>query len=292
MLDRVRRSAVVVAAGLVPAAVLFGWFYVRNVALYGDIGASDFLLRLFRRRREGGVLEMMTRGEMWGGCTNACCRRARCAAVSPRVDDRHHHLGRRVRRRGGHRAHRRSRRRGPGRVVSRPAVGLCAIAVVVTAVTVAQHVSGGGNAYPRYLFPVLGVLAVAVTIGLDRIVARFLPVVLVGLMGWWAILSIPVDVNPRGAGARDDGGAPVLLQVLPVGGGWRLAAAVTLVVGCAVAATVLVVGVVRPDLGRRAERPAVPTPRKERLLADCEQWTAHNQPKVAGGGGDRRAPNG
>ena len=129
---------------------------------------------------------------------------------------------------------------------------------MVTALTVAQHVSGGGNAYSRYLFPVLGVLAVAVTIGLDRIVARFLPVVLVGLMGWWAILSIPVDVNVTRRRPRDDGGAPVLLQVLPVGGGWRLAAAVTLVVGCAVAATVLVVGVVRPDLGRRTERPPVP----------------------------------
>jgi hypothetical protein len=124
---------------------------------------------------------------------------------------------------------------------------LCALAVAVILLTIGQHVSGGGNPYTRYLFPLLGVLASVVAIGLDRIVARILPAVLVALMAWWAILNIPANVDPtRIRRARDDGAPPAILQVLPVGDGWRLAAAVLVVVGCAVAGTVFVLGVVRP----------------------------------------------
>lgn len=243
---RLGRAAVVGAAGLLPAAVLFGWFYVRNAVLYGDLGASDHLLRLFRRRRRGSVAAMLTRGEMWVGLyqrllSPSTLRRRLppgltvatvvalggfvAAVVTGRTGDRGDD-GR------------------PG-VVSRPAVGLGGAAVAVIALTVVQHYSGGGNAYTRYVFPVLGVLASAVAIGLDRIWARVLPAVAVGLMAWWAIVNIPVAVDPtRVRRPRDDGAAPLILQVLPGSDGWRLAAAVLVVVGCAVAGAVFVAGVV------------------------------------------------
>jgi hypothetical protein len=245
---RARRAVLVMAAGLLPAAVVFGWFYVRNAVLHGDIGASDHLLRLFRRRRRGSVLAMVTRGEMWVGrfqlllSPSTLYRRVPpgltvtpivaaigfvAAVVTARTGDRDDH-------------------RRPG-VISRPAVGLIAVAVAVIALTVAQHVSGGGNAYTRYFFPALGVLTSVVAIGLDRVVARILPAVLVALMGWWAILNIPANVDPtRVRRLRDDGAPPEILQTLPAGDGWRLAAAVLVVIGCAVAGTVFVLGVVRP----------------------------------------------
>ena len=254
--ERIRAAALVVGAGLVPGGVLLGWYYVRNIALYGDIGASDHLLRLFRRRRRGSVAGMMTRGSLWvrmyqllespstlrrivppGLTVTAVVTSAGAVAalVVGRTGDR-----------GDDGA--------PGRI-DRRALGLGALSVLTIAVTLAQHVSGGGNGYPRYMFPALGVLAAFAAIGLDRLVARILPVVLVFLMGWWALLQLPVDIDPtRVKRPRDDGAAPALLQVLPVGDGWRTAAGVGIVIGVVTAGAVLLAGVIRPGLSTRLAR--------------------------------------
>ena len=54
--QRVRAAATTVAAfGLGPAVVLFGWFYVRIQLLYGDVGASAFLLDHFGRVARGSA---------------------------------------------------------------------------------------------------------------------------------------------------------------------------------------------------------------------------------------------
>ena len=56
------------AIGLGPAAVLFGWFYVRIHLLYGDFGASTFLFEHFDRvaRR---ITHMFTQGRWWSDLT-------------------------------------------------------------------------------------------------------------------------------------------------------------------------------------------------------------------------------
>jgi len=48
-----RAASLTVAIGLGPAAVLFGWFYIRMHVLYGDFGASDHLLGYFGRASRG-----------------------------------------------------------------------------------------------------------------------------------------------------------------------------------------------------------------------------------------------
>ena len=63
--DQLRSAGRVALIGLGPAVVVFGWFYARNVVLYGDIGASQYLLEMFRRERRGSVLEMLLRRPLW-----------------------------------------------------------------------------------------------------------------------------------------------------------------------------------------------------------------------------------
>ena len=87
-------------------------------------------------------------------------------------------------------------RRGVHGVVTRPALGLCVVVVFVVVATVAQHVSGGGSRYARYLLPALGVAAALFALGLDRLWPRVLPAVTVVLMGWWALRNVPSGVDP------------------------------------------------------------------------------------------------
>ncbi len=101
--------------------------------------------------------------------------------------------------------------------VDRRGLLLCAIAVALIALTIAQHLAGGGNGYARYFFPVLGVLATFVVLGLDRLVPRVLPAAVVVALAWWALGNIPTAVDPHRIRRHRDRGAPApaLLQVLP-----------------------------------------------------------------------------
>lgn len=254
--ERAVAALAVWLAALVPMAVVFGWFYVRNVHLYGDVGASDYLLRRFNRRRRGSVAAMMTRGHMWVNLYQRLTTPATLGRTVPpglSISAGVIGIGVLVAAVTG--------RPGvaddtddPGeRTAFRAALGLCAVAVLVIAVTVAQHVSGGGNSYPRYLFPVLGVLAAVAVIGLDRLVPYLAPLALAVALGWWAILNLPVDVDPtRIRRPRDDGPAPALLQVLPAGDGWRVTAGVLVAVGTIAAAASLVASAVAAARERRA----------------------------------------
>ena len=129
------------------------------------------------------------------------------------------------------------------------------MSVLLIVLTIAQHVAGGGNGYARYLFPVLGVLATFVVIGLDRIIPRVLPAVVVVLLAWWAIANIPTAVDPhRVRRPRDRGApAPLALQVLPGNDALRLLIAVVIGVSTVLAVAAVVAGAVRrgrppPDL--------------------------------------------
>jgi hypothetical protein len=226
---RRRAAAVTAAVGIGPAVVLFGWFYLRIQRLYGDIGASSFLLDRFDRTGRGTIAHVLTQGRLWSHLYHRMISTAPLSWAWPRFVN----LVAVVAVIGLVVAIAR-----PRMGTSRRAIALCLVAVAVITFTVAQHLSGGGSAYPRYFFPVLGVLSVLAAIGLDRLVPGVLPALVVGAMAWWAIRQMPIGVNPAITRRPRDGGAvpPPALRVLPVGEAWRMAAAGLIVLG-----TVLVI---------------------------------------------------
>jgi hypothetical protein len=245
---RVASAATVAAYGLVPAAVLFGWHYLRNNRLYGDFAGSEFLLDRFGRTPRGSLFDVLTWGQLWvdlyhmlmspsplftirAPLVNLALLLAVVGLVIVAILGRTGDV---------------VRRRAHG-VVTRPALGLCVGVVFVVVVTVAQHVSGGGSRYARYLLPALGVAAALFALGLDRLWPRVLPVVTVVLMGWWALRNVPSGVDPAAERRPRDRGAPMpeLLQVLPASPWLRTAAAVVIAVGCVAVAFSLADAVTR-----------------------------------------------
>jgi hypothetical protein len=227
----------IAAAGLLPAAVLFGWFYIRNNHLYGDFAGSQFLLDRFGRQRRGSLFEILTWGHLWvdlyhmlmspsplfsvkapPGVNPVLALSAAGVAVAAAVG----RTGDIV-------------RRSVNGVISRSSLLLCVSVVAVVIITVAQHVSGGGSRYARYLLPALGVAAALVAIGLDRLLPRILPAVTVALMGFWALRNMPRGVDPAAERRPRDRGAPMpeILQVLPASPWLRTAAVVVAITGCA-----------------------------------------------------------
>ena len=241
-----RAAAITIAIGLGPAAVLFGWFYVRIHVLYGDFGASRFLLDYFNRVPRGSIGHVFTVGWLWSDLyhrmTNtyplswwAWPRFANLFAVVAIVG----FIVALIR---------------PRRGTSRRAIAMCLLAAAFITLTVAQHLAGGGNPYPRYFFPVLGALAALAALAFERLMPRLLPAVVVAAMAWWAIRQTPIGVDPVFTRRpRDDGAVPPpALRVLPVGDGWRMAAAGLIGAGAVIVIVALFVGLAR------WRRPTVP----------------------------------
>lgn len=192
---RARAAALTAIGGLAPAAVLFGWFYLRNVSLYGDIGASSYLLERFERSPVGTPLGLFTRGHMWVRIYQELpikslltMRAAPPATIVANVVAVLTAIGLAigaVTRRGLAGS---ARRRSLQPSVS--ALAVCAVVVLVVATTIVQHTSGGGVATSRYVFPALGVLAGLFAIGLDRLMG-LLPVIVVATLGLWSARFLP-----------------------------------------------------------------------------------------------------
>ena len=246
--EQARRATGLVLIGLGPAVVVFGWFYLRNIVLYGDVGASQYLLELFRRERRGSVLEMVLRRAMWLNVYEGLMSPIRRSIAPPgsllitmiatvgvgitfvtgRIGVGNASSDEAVRA-GDDRSHESSTLRW------QIALGLVTVALI--ALTLAQHVSGGGNAHARYAMPAIGVSAVLLVIGMERIWSRWAPFALVVVAGWWALINLPVDVDPGTlARNRDDGQYPPYpLRVLPLSDGWRTGAGVLIAVGVLIA---------------------------------------------------------
>jgi hypothetical protein len=245
---RLALAASVMAFGLIPAAVLFSWYYLRNNALYGDFAGSEFLLDRFSRTPRGSLIDVLTWGHLWVDLYHMLMSPSPLFTVRAPLLNLALLLaaiglvGVAVRRRAGDVV-----RRGVHGVVTRPALGLCVVVVLVVIVTVAQHVSGGGSRYARYLLPALGVAAALFALGLDRLWPRILPAVTVVLMGWWALRNVPSGVDPAAERRPRDRGEPMpeLLQVLPASPWLRTAAAVVIAVGCVAVAVALADAVTR-----------------------------------------------
>jgi len=136
------------------------------------------------------------------------------------------------------------------------------------ALTFAQHASGGGNAHARYGMPAIGVIAVLLVMGMERVWSRWAPLGLVVIAGWWALINLPVDIDPRTmVRNRDDGQlAPFPLRVLPLSDGWRTASGVLIAVGVVVAVGVLVATLrtaSRPVTGADTVEPTAPLPQDD-----------------------------
>jgi hypothetical protein len=251
--ERIRRVAPIVVVGVVPGAVLFGWFYLRNLLLYGDIGASDYLLRLFRREERGSVLAMFNRRFLWIRVYESLMSpttRARIAPPGSFVLTLVSAIGVCVAFLTGRLGRRATAADDPtARAALRWSLALCLLTLAVVATTIAQHVSGGGNAHARYAMPAIGAAAVLVVVGLERLWSRWGPIVLTAVAGWWAVLNIPVDVKPWvSRGARDDFGLPpAALRTLPWSDGWRDLAGVLLAAALVAAAAALVATARRGD---------------------------------------------
>jgi hypothetical protein len=243
---RVRQAATITAIGLGPAAVLFGWFYVRIHLLYGDFGASTFLLEHFDRVSRGSIAHMFTQGRWWSDLYH---RMTATYPLNGWLWPRFANLFAVVAIVGLIVAVVK-----PRRGTSRRAIAVCLLAVAVITLTVAQHLAGGGNPYPRYFFPVLGVLAALAALSFERLVPRLLPVLVVAAMAWWAMKLLPIGVDPVFTRRPRDNGAvpPPALRVLPVGDGWRMAAAGLIGVGALVVTVALCVRLAR------WRRPTVP----------------------------------
>jgi hypothetical protein len=285
---QMRNAVRLAAVGLGPAALLFGWFYAHNMVLYGDVGASQYLLEMFRRERRGSMIDMIVRWSMWSnvfeGLMSPTTRRrmlppgsvvlTMIAAlgvvivfVTGRITSRTSRDGDAVTDAGAG--------DGDGDAVSdgrisdesilRWQLALALVAVALIALTIAQHASGGGNAHARYSMPAIGAAAVLVVIGMERVWSRWAPFVLVMVAGWWALINLPVDVDPQTLlRNRDDGQLPPYpLRVLPLSDGWRTASGVLIAVGVVLAVAVLVATLrtsTRPDLGPDALGPSAPRP--------------------------------
>lgn len=260
--ERIRRAAVSIGLGLGPAVVVFGWFYVRVLIVYGDIGGSEFLLDRFQRTSRGSVPEVVTWGHLWVDLYHKLLSPSPTFSVKAPAGSNPVGIAAAVGFVVAVVVGRTGDWTGPKVrwVISRAVVLLGLVSVAVIAATVVQHVSGGGNSYARYLFPVLPVLATYAAIGFDRLVPRLFPAAALGALMVWAWRNVPTQVDPQSIRRpRDDGRAmPEALSVIPSSPWLRdvtLAAAVT---GSAILAIVVVVGVlgVRPGLIRRrlAER--------------------------------------
>ena len=186
----------VAIVGLGPPMILVGWFYLRNIVIYGDIGASRFLLDRFERDTRGSTRGMLTEGQLWlrlvrgltapstqhrgplpGGLLLVAigvCGFLVAASIGRTGDT--HDDGR------------------PGTIDGR-VVGLIVAGTVVIAATVGQHLAGGGTVHSRYLLPVLGAIGAVLAAGFDRVVPRIGPAAAVAVTGWWSIQAIPTDAD-------------------------------------------------------------------------------------------------
>lgn len=254
---RLRDSTVTAGLGLAPALLVFGWFYARNLSRYGDIGGSEFLLDRFQRSARGGLLDLVTWGHLWVALYHKLLSPSPTflvkappgsnpliivagvglviAVIVGRTGD---YASPKVR-----------------FIVSRVVVLLGVVAAGVIAVTVVQHVSGGGNPYARYLFPVLPVGATFVAIGFDRLLPRVLPAAALAALALWAWRNVPTDVDLAAISRpRDDGrGMPAELRVIPSEAWSRDLLIAVAACGTLIVAIVVVVGLfgLRPGLVRR-----------------------------------------
>ena len=161
----------------ITVAVTSGWFWLRNVRLYGDLTGSAFLLDRFKRAPDGSVLSMLLNDRFWslqaqrfldfsyfnyagGAMESSTVAWARWLLLIP-LAGAAAIVARRVR----HRLVPDVRRPTP--VIF--AWLASAVLLGLIEVSVAQFASAGGNIHGRYIMPALGLIAVGGALGLGSL---------------------------------------------------------------------------------------------------------------------------
>lgn len=222
-------------------AIVGGWFYLRNIDLYGSVTGSGHLQRKFARAPSAPTRELLfaprfflgTWQDLWASFrSNLGLGSGSIVIGSPKAQ-----LGSRLfiggglavaSALGGLRALRRPRPRAPGAGLPW-AVALAWFGICVAGL--ASFASGGGSPHPRYLFPAIGVISVLLVAGLARVPGprAVLPAAVALLVSVDLVLyrRIPEVVAARPFPARFDQPGPAGV----VAGAALLAMAALLVVG-------------------------------------------------------------
>lgn len=197
-----------------PMAVLAGWYYVLNIARYGDPTASGALLDKFYRQPSGSLLSKIRDNTIWESAFRTITTRrtdiplphdpvlwfrvaeavfvlgvAGTVALLVASTGRTAHLPRRV--------------VDAVRPLPRRAWLGVTIVTLVPVLLTAQHTAGGGNPHPRYLLPVIAVPATAVALPLVRLAGRIPALVLLGALA--VLTAVQTRASVRDLAARPGG---------------------------------------------------------------------------------------
>lgn len=187
-----RQAPLPVAAAWIagPTAALAGWWYVRNWSRYGDPTGSDALFEKFGRQPGDGLWSALTTKGSWEYAFRTIATR-RLEVPLPGDPYGWYRIALWVVLLGVGAAavlivrsairHRGGRSAAPGGSPALPGAAWAATALValIPVLLTAQHRAGGGTAHPRYLFPMLPVVAAAVALAVVRLLTRWSGIVLV-----------------------------------------------------------------------------------------------------------------
>lgn len=176
-----------------PSALLAGWFYVLNIVRYGDPTGSSALFEKFYREPVGTLWSALTLRSIWESALRTIATRrleeplptdarwwytaALVITVAGVLAAAALVIWSAVATRGGEPA---SGRRLPS-PLPLPGVAWAAVATVslVPIVLTAQHRAGGGAPHPRYLLPMLPLVAAAIALATVRILTRWAAIALI-----------------------------------------------------------------------------------------------------------------
>jgi hypothetical protein len=170
-----------------PTLVLVAWWYVLNLVRYGDPTGSSALFDKFGRQPAGSLWGSLTLRGAWESAYRTIFTR-RLEVLLPDDPEPWYHIAlavglvgvalaavlvvrSAVANRGG--------RSSGGHALPGVAWLACAALAIVPVLLTAQHRAGGGAPHPRYLFPMLPVVAAAVALAAVRLATRWGGLVLV-----------------------------------------------------------------------------------------------------------------
>jgi hypothetical protein len=260
-----------VAVGAVAIGVS-GWFWLRNLALYGDLTGQGALLERFGRASRGSAPGMLRRIGFW------LVQQSRLWDPTYDLSGMGHSPTRRLWLLGlvplaglvvAGAAWLRRRRAGTGHVPGPRALLAWGLGLVLLALlqgSVASFAAAGGGAHVRYLFPALGVLATCAAVGLAALpggrrglpAAGLLAAMLAANLWTWELTLKVLVRPPAGASAvwtALDRAAIPLPGLLLALSGLLLAVAMT-----AVAFSLWRLGTPAAPVARPAEPAPRPTP--------------------------------
>jgi hypothetical protein len=246
-----------------PSAVLAGWFYVLNIVRYGDPTGSSALLDKFLREPVGSLWSSLTLSAIWEGALRTITTRrleeplpsdprwwytiAFVVVVGGVIGAAVLVVWSAVLRRGG-RSTSTVRLLSPHPLPFTAWVATAAVSIIPILLT-AQHRAGGGAPHPRYLLPMLPVVAAAVALATVRFLTRWAGAVLVIAL---AVVTL-IQIRRSAAWLSTNLTARVDTQLTLAIGGTPVRSAGLVVAGLGLA---LLVAAIAWSPGRSGRRPA------------------------------------